>query len=209
MSKQQEMYYKAKQVVNVCIIKEADYLLEKILSAALEDEVQRRKYREQQEFEGLLMIADDAVSWLGENIFDEFWSIDIPAMMTVMLSIPEMRKAMENYAGLVQYGVKKALLINFDRKNEAKKLFDDLFGSNSSSEAQSPPTSMNEKAVIHIQTIARGFMGRKRARKVFVTVFVKRYDSSFGACYYVNLNTGQSSWCRPLIYPKLFPKGSW
>ena len=36
----------------------------------------------------------------------------------------------------------------------------------------------------------------------------KRYDADYGACYYLNENTGEMSWYRPAITLKLFPNST-
>ena len=50
-----------------------------------------------------------------------------------------------------------------------------------------------------------GNQGRKRARGVFVKIWVKRFDNAQNATFYCNVKTGQSQWIPPGIYSTLFP----
>lgn len=67
------------------------------------------------------------------------------------------------------------------------------------------------EAATRIQRRARGAQGRKRARAVFVRVFVKRMDARTGVTYYCDMRSNSSTWKPPSIYRTLFPwkKEAW
>ena len=67
------------------------------------------------------------------------------------------------------------------------------------------------EAASRIQRRARGMLGRRKARAVFVKVWFKRFDNTANAPYYVNIKTDRSQWVPPGIYKRLFPwlKKTW
>jgi hypothetical protein len=64
-------------------------------------------------------------------------------------------------------------------------------------------------AVVTIQRHMRGVLGRKKARKVFMQVYVKMFDSYANAAFYQNTRTGEASWTRPLMTRHLYHKSNW
>ena len=61
------------------------------------------------------MKIDDALSWVEENVFEDIWAFFVPAMLNSMLEVPEFRKGMLEYAGMIKLGAKKKLLIDMNR----------------------------------------------------------------------------------------------
>lgn len=66
-----------------------------------------------------------------------------------------------------------------------------------------------EDAVVVIQRRLRGVLGRKKARRVFMQLYVKLYDAQSGSPYYHNVRTGESSWERPLMTRHLYHRSNW
>lgn len=64
-------------------------------------------------------------------------------------------------------------------------------------------------AVVVIQRHMRGVLGRKKARKVFMQVYVKMFDSHAKAPFYQNTRTGESSWTRPRMTHYLYHRSNW
>jgi hypothetical protein len=65
------------------------------------------------------------------------------------------------------------------------------------------------ESLLSIQRMARGVLGRNKARRVFAQTYVKKWDASYGACYYANVRTEASTWEPPLIYKHLYPGKTW
>lgn len=60
-------------------------------------------------------------------------------------------------------------------------------------------------AIRRIQRRIRGNQGRKKARSLFVKIWLKRFDSSYNVPYYINVQTNESQWTPPRIHRTLFP----
>jgi hypothetical protein len=90
----------------------------------------------------------------------------------------------------------------YSSKKRSISFISERRGSSSSSNSQL-------QAVITIQRIVRGVLGRKKARKQFAKTFKKLYDSSSQAHYYCNTVTQESSWTPPSLFKRLYPKADW
>ena len=64
-------------------------------------------------------------------------------------------------------------------------------------------------SLVTIQRLLRGVIGRNRARREFAETYVKKWDPTYGACYYANVKTEETSWEVPAIYKHLYPGKTW
>ena len=203
-----EMFNKAEEVVCETIVSESDHLFEDLTEIVIVEMVFDQMYKEQIVHESVAMKVDETLTWVEENLFEEIYAFFVPKMLDAQLEVPEMRKGMLEYAGLIKLEMKRKMAIVLDRKSENKTWFEKWFATALEAEAAVQPLSHNE-AVIRIQKTIRGFIDLKKVRMKFVNVYVKRFDSTVGACYYLNVVSNETSWERPSLYPRLFPKGSW
>jgi hypothetical protein len=65
------------------------------------------------------------------------------------------------------------------------------------------------EALVVIQRRVRGVLSRNRARREFASTYVKKWDANYGACYYCNSVTQETSWHPPYIYRHLYPGRTW
>lgn len=199
---------KAEEVMELSLSNTADWILSEILYDALEEYVEARKYSEQVLHESVHMKVEEALSWTEIDIFEEFWTFYIPSMLNAMLEVPDFRKGMLEYAGMIKLSMKKQLNIDLRRKNDGKEWFDSMFKKAAQEEEAIRPLNP-DKAVVRMQRIARGYLGRRKIRQRFLEVYSKRFDPSSRTCYYVNLLTGETSWDRPPITSRLFKNSTW
>ena len=171
-------------------------------------EIYRRSAMEQGKYEPLLAEAADAVDWAEIDLFEEFWNFYVPSMLMSMLSVDDFRRGMLEYAGVVKLDLKKTLQIDMSRKNEGKEWFEKFFSQAEDMADEVGPTT-DRSAAKKIQRIARGMLGRKKARQAFVSCFTKRYDPIEGVEYYTNEATGETSWVPPRIKKRLYPRAVW
>ena len=183
-----------------------DYTDIETLSVA--DEVYIRRCQEQHSHEPLMLTIDDAIEWTFDTCFDEFWTFFVPSMLMSMASVEDFRKGMLEYAGMIKIQLKKKLNIDMNAKNETQEWFTQYFNEAATEESTLPGRLTQKHAAIRIQRVVRGMQGRLEARGIFVNTFTKRYDADYGACYYMNENTGEMSWYRPIITLKLFPNST-
>lgn len=109
------------------------WIEEEIFCVAIKDEITRRRVDEQENFENLNMKIDEAISWIVMNLWDELFIYTVPPLIDSLLvdnvKHPYIRSDLLRYAGVITLpGGGGSLMTNLGRKNNAKELFDDLFG---------------------------------------------------------------------------------
>ncbi len=96
------------------------------------------------------------------------------AVVGAMWEGKETRTTLLEFAGYIHKSSKSKLLIKLESKGkQSKDWFDAVVNKSIAAEMQSLPPS-DRKAASIIQRRVRGLLGRNKARKKFVRVFVKR-----------------------------------
>ena len=127
---------------------------------------------------------------------------------------------MLNYSGLLKTKLKKKLTVMVEMngqrkgKDNGQEWLDEFLKQTSEMDKSSLPlnnssSSSPSQAAAKIQRRVRGMLGRNKARKLFVKTFAKRMDPGSKSYFYVNQNTGTTSWTRPFILKRLFPNSTW
>jgi len=200
----------------------ADAVIEKYINIEVSAEIDRlairagrlaafiKMQREQSVIEPMKMILDDVMFWCIDDISDELFNFYTDIMLKTMLEKTEFRKLLFNVAEMEDVQdetIKKAVM---DRRNEedAEYWFSQFSQAAINEEVSQLPLDPSVAAV-RIQKHVRGMQGRKAARRIFVNTYCKRFDPSYGAFYYENIMTGESSWDRPHITQYLLPGSAW
>lgn len=208
------IYAEAMKVVNQC----TSLLSEEIFHDLFDNEKKKvvfyRRNQKQIPFEEETLLADEAVSWAEIDILEGIYDFYVKSMLDTMVKIPELRKGMLEYSGLVKKQLRKRLVVKEYNANESKVTsesndwFKQYFNKASAEEKRSIPYDRYQAAQ-RIQKIVRGIVARKAAKKLFVNTFGKHYDKTYEAYYYVNNKTGESSWERPKLTDRFFKNSSW
>mgnify|MGYP000728268900 CR=1 FL=1 len=193
--------------------KAVDHCFEPLLTAVcnsflaeeMGQEIFRRSALQQGEYEPQVAKSAEAVDWTEIDLFEEFWAFYVPTMLMSMLEVPDFRRGMLEYAGMVKLQLKKTLQIDMNKKNEGKEWFDAFFNEAADMENEVAPSLTKRGAAKRIQKLVRGFLGRRRARVFFTSTFTKRYDPTEKMCYYTNEATGETSWEPPRIIKYIWP----
>lgn len=150
-------------------------LSEAYLEIALSDELfsdcSRRGYIEQLRHEETSLLADDASVWAEgvvlENVYDHY----AEAIVKTMWDKPDCRKSLMEFAGFLE---PRKRVDWSRRKTVATDWFQDFL--NDAVEEEKKHFGLDEnRAAIRIQKHARSRQGRRKAKKVFVNSFGKRY----------------------------------
>lgn len=188
---------------------EVDRIADALIDAGLKEKVFEIQHEEQRVHEHRKALLDEALSWVSMNVEEEIYERYVSALIMSMLEVPECRKGMLEYSGLLKKNIKKRLLIDMNVKSASKAEWFEQFTKEAIAEERKVLPMDAASATVVIQRRLRGVLGRKKARRIFVATYSKRYDSSSGQCYYVNNQTGETSWQKPLITAKLISNTSW
>lgn len=90
---------------------------------------------------------------------------------------------------------------------EAKQWFDRFLRTTVALEKATIPLA-KDVAALRIQRLFRGTQGRVFVRPLFAKRFKKYYDESAGAYYYCDIVSGETSWERPRLFRRLYPRSS-
>jgi len=146
-----------------------------------------------------------------KQVFEHY----VRAMLNTMLTHPECIEGMMEYAGMLK-GVKKlkkhlevVVQAPGGRRESANWQLEQLREAIKEDLAHMPLDYMS--AVRRVQTRARGMIGRNRMRKMFVEIFIKKFDATSGRCYYINSSAKPPSvsWERPMFMRHIFPNSNW
>lgn len=192
---------------------------------------EEKRHAEQSRYEFECAIVDDMVFFAETNILDSIFDFYVVSLLDAMLKVSDMRKGLLQYAGFVKATsrhMKTEDLLGADKKKGGDEWFNKFFSSTKSKEEEEereeqdtrgnqakctasslPSSSLEAVAAIRIQKRIRGYLGRKKARKVFIKAYVKLIDPASKRVYYFNNNSRTSSWNRPLITRHLLPHIKW
>ena len=184
-------------------------LFDAFVAVGREEKVIEVKYAEQLIHEAKSAVIDDALSFTELDICENIYEHYVRALVGSMLEVPQFRKGMMEYAGLVKRQYKKKLVVKDDFKSESKEWFDNFFSNQMEAEKAESKDDVKVNAAITIQRLVRGRRGRAAVRKIVAKTFIKQYDAASRASYYVNLKTGESSWTRPLILKYIYKNSNW
>lgn len=198
--------HKADEVANQILDAEADRLLEILLKKGVREAVDETSYREQIPIEVETNLLEDVVFWAEDNCLNEVFHFFVPSMLDTMLGMPDLRKGLLEYAGLIQGTAKKKLNRNIAQreKKEDKEWFMKFMASAVEEEKEVLPMD-GPKAAVLIQRIVHARLARNRMRKIVAQNIVKVYDPASQCCYYANHITGETSWERPKLMTRLWP----
>jgi predicted nucleic-acid-binding Zn-ribbon protein len=187
------------------------FLMEKV-------EVKKRlmeiRQEEQLQQERMCLVVDESVAWCEENIIDFTFDFYARALLKAMWEVPEFRKGMLQYSGLIKIHMNKKMKLEIASNNAAKskddpkQWLDTFFLETSAAEKKTIPTGKDVAAII-IQKRIRGILGRSRARKLFTKIYKKYIDPQSNTPYYYNTRTKESSWNPPRLYKRLFGRSKW
>lgn len=188
---------------------EVDRLLNRLVNRAVKEAVFEEMHAEQLVVEFEANLLEDACFWAEDDILEEIFNFYVPSLLKTMWDMPDLRKGMLEYAGLLQGTAKKKLLIDLKKeKNQAKEWFDKFMNDTLAEEKEKMPMDV-ETAAKKLQRVVRGMRGRGLMRKLVAQNWVKMYDKESGYCYYANLRTGETQWDRPKLMAKLWPNSTY
>lgn len=169
------MRERALEVVEIIEETKINVLLERCMRICVEEVVFDIQYEEQKVHEERRAIIDDALDWSTMIATEEVYEVYVSALIDTMWAIPELRKGMLEYSGLLKKKNKKKLLIDMNVSGGAasKEWFENFMKDAIETDKKNLPPDA-DAAATRIQKIIRGFLGRRKARRVFVTVYVKR-----------------------------------
>ena len=136
----------------------------------------------------------EVIRMVEDHIIEQVFTILITAMVRTMLLLPEYRAKMVKLA------------------NDEYEIAKDLVGVNLPSHSFSRDgreVLHYDIAVLRIQTWIRRILAMNRMRFEFSRNFYKKFDPDHSQCYYVNRETGETSWYPPLIFARLYPNLEW
>eukprot|EP01038_Epipyxis_sp_PR26KG_P007137 gene7137-9738_t len=227
----------ANQSIDVLIDKLLlDELMNRCLVTQVSNRVKELSYNEQKLHEENCLLIDDSVEWMIENEIESIYEHYVYHFLSKRWEVPEYQAGMIEYSGTKKLKLKKKLNIQSEimDKNNKKLLTNNNDNNNQNNthknkllyEAKEKewmnniqneitkeykkniPLNSSLGAMI-IQKIVRGMLARKKARKLFVATYVKKYHNESGLVYYANLNTGDSTWEKPKFMKHLFPNSNW
>lgn len=196
---------KAGEVVDQILDAQAELLLERLVRRGVQEAVDEASYHEQIPVEMQTNLLEDATFWAEDTCLDEIFQFFVPSMLDTMLGMPDLRKGLLEYAGILQGSSKKKLKFNISKDQNSSKEWFDKFLQNAVEEEKDEIPMDTVQATNKIQKIVRSRLGRNRMRKLVAANFVKMYDQESQCCYYANLKTGETSWERPKLMTKLWP----
>lgn len=178
---------------------------------------------EQEVAEGPLLLADEAVEWAMDCAVDQTYEFYTKSLVETLWKKPECQRGMEEYAGFRKPEIKDLKKMNGFKAGAAPPVIGDfkkasadaewltqfLRGATVDEHSALRQGSPQSHAAGVIQRRVRGVRGRKSARKAFATTFTKKYDPSSKNYFYLNNSYNSTSWVRPALMTRLFPKSTW
>ena len=183
--KQQELAMSAFafEIVDMVFDKESDMLFISQGLIGASEVVDVVRHDEQKKHEALQLTVDEALDWVFFDTMDAIYEFFVPSMINCMLQLPELRKGLLQYSGLLKDKKSSKLLKQQPALNslDAKKAkekedawFQPFFTAALDEESKSMPLEASV-AVTRIQKIVRGAQGRKLAKREFAGTFFKKY----------------------------------
>lgn len=167
------MAEKALEVTRAIEDAEVDRLLNYLLRTGVRIRQCEIMHDEQIPVEFEAALVEDCTSNAEESIIDDVYEYYVSALLVQMLEIPECRKGMLEYAGLLTGALKRKLLVDMSRQNEGKEWFDKFFNETQNAEKSEMELDV-VGAAVRIQKRVRGMIGRKAVRKLYAATFVKK-----------------------------------
>ena len=157
--------------------------------------------------EGQLVL--DAICSAEKVILDEIFALLAPALVITMLAIPAYRVNALRFVHSDSYRDTMDLVtgpaISMLQKVNVERRLSLLL--------RVTPIPLSDRdsnaAALLIQLMVRRRLAYKRARKAFVTVWSKRYNSGENAYYYINSRSQEAFWAPPRITSRYFPLLRW
>ncbi len=194
--------------------------------AEVRERVFQVRCAEQEVVEGSGLMCDEAVEWAVECALDQTYQFYTKSLIETLWQRPECQKGMEEYAGFRKPEIKDlkkkvpggkgmvgvgSPVIGDYKKAAADAEWLELFmrGATATEHSALSQDSPEGRAAGVIQRRARGVQGRTAARKAFATTFVKRYDPASQRSFYANSSYNVTSWARPALMARLFPRSTW
>ena len=232
MEVERAMSRKALEAVHLFLDREVVRHYEVVEKEQVRLRTEEKRHMEQSRHEFECAIVDDMVFFSETNILDSIFDFYVVSLLDAMLKVPEMRKGLLQYAGFVKATSRHMKTEDPGSDKRGDEWFNTFFSSTKSKEEQKGTITKKknsndddgltsagrgsqakrttwEAAAIKIQRRIRGYLGRKRARKVFIKAYVKLIDPASKRVYYFNNNSHTSSWNRPLITRHLLPHIKW
>jgi hypothetical protein len=222
MEVERAMSRKALEAVNLFLDREVARHYEVVEKEQVRLRTEEKRHVEQSRHEFECAIVDDMVFFSETNILDSIFDFYVVSLLDAMLKVPEMRKGLLQYAGFVKATSRHMKTEDPSADKKGDEWFNTFFSSTKSKEEEDGKKKNSndddyaltkrttwEAAAIKIQRRIRGYLGRKRARKVFIKAYVKLIDPASKRVYYFNNNSQTSSWNRPLITRHLLPHIKW
>ena len=222
MEVERAMSRKALEAVHLFLDREVARHYEVVEKEQVRLRTEEKRHVEQSRHEFECAIVDDMVFFSETNIIDSIFDFYVVSLLDAMLKVPEMRKGLLQYAGFVKATSRHMKTEDPSADKRGDEWFNAFFSSTKSKEEEKGKKKNSndddyalakrttwEAAAIKIQRRIRGYLGRKRARKVFIKAYVKLIDPASKRVYYFNNNSHTSSWNRPLITRHLLPHIKW
>jgi hypothetical protein len=235
MEVERAMSRKALEAVHLFLDREVARHYQVVEKEQVRLRTEEKRHAEQSRHEFECAIVDDMVFFSETNILDSIFDFYVVSLLDAMLKVPEMRKGLLQYAGFVKATSRHMKAEDPGADKRGDEWFNTFFSSAKSKEEEEEEQDTITKkkknsfddaltsagrgsqakrtawdtAAIKIQRRIRGYLGRKRARKVFIKAYVKLIDPASRRVYYFNNNSQTSSWNRPLITRHLLPHIKW
>eukprot|EP01041_Mallomonas_annulata_P009771 gene9771-20318_t len=167
----------------------ADHVLEFYINIAVNTEINHickraaseiafiAMQKEQKEVETIVLFLDDAMYWCTSNIIDELYEFYISILLNTMLEKKEFRKILFKFAEIIEPEIiqenKVEVEVEEDAPDDTNFWFSQFIEAAIHEETHALPI-VPDVAATMIQKRVRGMLGRKIARRIFVTVYGKR-----------------------------------
>jgi len=199
----------ADHVIEIYIESELSAEVDRLINRVAREESLALTLADQRDIEPMKLLVDDAFFWCTSDTCEYIYNFYVDIMLKTLIEKDDFREMLFAFADIEFHPIKKSKDDDSVTSSIDKDTWFDQFTGVAINEEVSLLPLDPIAAVIRIQRRVRGMQGRKKARRVFVTMYCKRFDQTSQCYYYESTITGETSWERPRIAAYLLPGSTW